>query len=419
MLASVKLQKRQSEIRQELAGLAGKDNPEETELRAMESLDAEYQSNETRYRAALIAEDEERRDAGADLEIRSDREYSDLLSRFQLSQALEYLAEGVMPAGETREVLEERGGIKPDSLDLPWEAFALEQRAGETIASGVPDPIKTMGIVDQLFPASVASKMGVQSIQIPSGAVEWPLTTQGCTAGWQATELGDVGAPQAFQTTDKVMKPEHTYGVQMDLAHRARKQHGPALEQAVRRNSNAVIGAGTDQVVFLGTGATGEPLGIIPGAATYGIDSNTIDAAASYDAFRTAGVEFMVENAATSLSDINILMRPELINGLDGTFLETGSGITMWDIITRRFGSVVTSSNALDAPSGSPLESTAVMTTKVGGFPPAYVGFWGGVEAIRDPYTSASSGQLKLTFLITMDVTVVRPQQLRILTELQ
>ena len=57
MLDSVKIARRQSEIRQSLAGIVGKDAPTEEETRQMETLDAEYRTNETRYRAALTAED--------------------------------------------------------------------------------------------------------------------------------------------------------------------------------------------------------------------------------------------------------------------------------------------------------------------------------------------------------------------------
>ena len=57
MLDSVKIARRQSEIRQRLAELVGKDSPSDDETRSMESMDTEYRSNETRYRAALIAED--------------------------------------------------------------------------------------------------------------------------------------------------------------------------------------------------------------------------------------------------------------------------------------------------------------------------------------------------------------------------
>lgn len=87
MLESVKIQRRQSEIRQALAAVVGKEKPTEDETRQMTDLDTEYRSNETRYRAALVAEDEERREATDDLETRSDREYAELVGKFELRRA--------------------------------------------------------------------------------------------------------------------------------------------------------------------------------------------------------------------------------------------------------------------------------------------------------------------------------------------
>ena len=55
MLDSVKISRRQSEIRQSLAELAAKTEPTEDETRSMDSPDKEYRTNETRYRAALGA----------------------------------------------------------------------------------------------------------------------------------------------------------------------------------------------------------------------------------------------------------------------------------------------------------------------------------------------------------------------------
>jgi hypothetical protein len=65
MLDSVKIARRQSEIRQALAELVGKESRPRTRPGACRTMDGEYRTNETRYRAALIAEDTERRDAGA------------------------------------------------------------------------------------------------------------------------------------------------------------------------------------------------------------------------------------------------------------------------------------------------------------------------------------------------------------------
>ena len=76
MLESLKITRRQSEIRQELAGLVGKDAPTTDETRSMETLDAEYRTNETRFRAALVSEDEQRTEAKGELETRSEKEWN-------------------------------------------------------------------------------------------------------------------------------------------------------------------------------------------------------------------------------------------------------------------------------------------------------------------------------------------------------
>src|SRR3546814_11027261 len=101
MLESVKIKRRQSEIRSALSELVGKDKPTEDETRSMETLDAEYRQNEVRYRAALIAEDTERRDAGEELETRGDRAYADLLRCFEVRQVALHFDEGRQLAAAT------------------------------------------------------------------------------------------------------------------------------------------------------------------------------------------------------------------------------------------------------------------------------------------------------------------------------
>ena len=265
MLDSVKIARRQSEIRQQLAALVGKEKPSDDEVRQVEALDAEYRTNEVRYRASLITEDTERREAGADLETRSDREFAELLSRFELRQVVMTLNDGRALDGATTEVVQElhtAGGFR--GVPVPWGA--LEMR--NTVAAGTPDPISTQPIIDRLFPASVAGRMGAQMVAIDSGAMEWPVVTSSVTAGWGATEAGNVAGPTAFVTTDKPMKPDHNLGVQMRISRKAMMQSGTALKDAIRRDMQGAIGSKLDEAVFRGTGADGQPLGVITGAAT-------------------------------------------------------------------------------------------------------------------------------------------------------
>ncbi len=420
MLDSKKIELRRSEIRQELTTLAGKDGPSDDEVRRMGELDVEYRTLEARYRAALIAEDEERREAGAELETRSEREWSELMAGFELRQVALALDEGRQLDGQTAEIVSElRSGGGFRGVPVPWEA--LEVRAGETVASGTPDPITTRPIIDRLFPQSVAGRMGAQMINVSVGEVEWPVVTSSVSAGWADGETGAVATPTAYATTDKPLAPDHTLGVQMKITRKTLKQSGAALEQAVRRDMNGAMAQAMDAAVFLGSGSSGEPTGILPGASGFGITETAVDAAASWSAFRTAVVRFMAANAAGSPGAVRLMIRPEVWSVLDNTYIDTGTGVTEWDRLTRNIpaGNIVMATNALAAPSGDPAASKALLTTTAGGTAPIFVGTWGAVDMIRDPFSDAASGGLRLTALATMDVTVSRAAQLEILTGVQ
>jgi HK97 family phage major capsid protein len=420
MLDSVKIARRQSEIRQSLSELAGKDSPTEDEVRNMDELDREYRSNETRYRAALIAEDTERRDAGNELETRSSQEWAELMAGFEMRQVALALDEGRQLEGQTAEIVSElraQGGFR--GVPVPWQA--LETRAGETVASGTPDPVQTRPIIDRLFPDSVASRMGAQMISIDVGAVEWPVTTSTVTAGWADGENANVAGPTAYATTDRAMSPDHNLGVQMRITRKTLKQSGAALEQAVRRDMSGAMGVAMDKAAFLGTGANGQPLGVITGAATYGITSTAVDAAALWGAFRSGIVRFMTGNAASKPSDVRAMVRPELWDFMDSVQAGDTTPMWEWDRLIKALGSgnVTMTANALADQAGAPAASTALLTTTAGGVAPIFIGAWGAVDMIRDPYSDAQSGGLRITALATMDVTVARPAQLELLTGLE
>lgn len=420
MLESVKIARRQSEIRQTLAGLAAKPEPSEDETRQMETLDGEYRTNETRYRAALTAEDTERREAGAELETREGRQWAELVGRFEMRQVALSLDEGRALEGATAEVVTElrgHGGYR--GVPVPLEA--LETRAGETVASGTPDPKVTAPIVDRLMAESVATRMGVQTVNVGVGQREVPVVTSSVAAGWAASELGDVAGPTVFATTDRALAPDHTLGVQMGISRKAMKQSGPGLEDAVRRDMAEAVRVELDKAVFLGSGSSGEPLGLIAGASTYGITETALDAAPTWAAFRARVVAFMSAYASSGPGGVRLMIRPEVWDDLDGTVFDSGSGMTEWDRLVKHIpaGNIAVTANALAAPTGSPAESKALMATVANGVPPAMLGLWGAVDLIRDPYSLAASGQLKLTGLLTADVQVLRPAQLEVITDIQ
>lgn len=148
-MESRRIELRWSEVRQELATLAANDAPGETGIRRMGELDTEYRTLEVRFRAALVAEDTERREAGADLETREGRARDDLVGAFEVHQIVASLDHGHRLTGQTAEVVNElRSQGQYQGLPMPLEA--LETRA--TVSGDLVDPKATRGIFDRLFP---------------------------------------------------------------------------------------------------------------------------------------------------------------------------------------------------------------------------------------------------------------------------
>jgi hypothetical protein len=110
----------------------------------MGTLDAEYRTNETRYRAALVAEDTERREGRADLETAATGSGRRCWPASRFAKSRSSLTRAAALEGRTAEIVSElRAGGGFRGVPVPWQA--LETRAGETLAADVPDPMQTRG----------------------------------------------------------------------------------------------------------------------------------------------------------------------------------------------------------------------------------------------------------------------------------
>ena len=187
-------------------------------------------------------------------------------------------------------------------------------------------------------------------------------------------------------------------------------QAGPALEAAIRRDLSNAVQVEMDKAAFRGAGSGGEPAGVLVGS--YGITSTPVSDQAEWSDFRSAVVRFMAANAANGPGDVRLLIHPETYDLMDAILVEN-TAVSEWDRLTKNIplSQIAMSSNALEDG------SKALLSTSAGGIPPFWIATWAsGLDLIADPYSDAQAGQLRITALATMDVTVSRPAQLEILT---
>ena len=202
MKDSQKLQIRASEIRSRLAEIAGlTDDAVTAEIRTeSDALGGEYQSVETRMRAALIVEDGETKAAetrldpdAPDAETRAVRE---LQGRAALSRYLRSFGYGEQLAGAERELAEHRN-LPTAGNWLPWDALLIPRPGVELRADAVTsapasgNPTNQNDIIQRVFARGAVARLGVAMPAVAVGVASYPVLTAGQAAAFVAKGAGE------------------------------------------------------------------------------------------------------------------------------------------------------------------------------------------------------------------------------------
>ena len=132
---------------------------------------------------------------------------------------------------------------------------------------------------------------------------------------------------------------------------------------------------------------------LAPGHRPRRSPSTAVDAAASWAAFRAAVVRFMTRERGERRR------RGEAADPA-GSFRRDGrhadrrhGGVASGTGCSKNIpaGNIVMSSNALAAPTGSAVCMQGTADDDKNGVPPIFVGTWGAIDLIRDPYSDAAS----------------------------
>ncbi len=184
----------------------------------------------------------------------------------------------------------------------------------------------------------------------------------------------------------------------MRISRKAVKRVGGGLETATRRDMAAAFGAELDPAL-IGSGSDGQPAGLL------GLATGSGSWSATRATVRAEVAALMTANTISDSSAVRMAITPAMWSALDDAIWDAGSGITEW---ARLIGGVRAPALSTQLPA-----NTALMAVTAGGLSPAYLGLWGGVDMIRDPYSDAQSWGIRLTDLLTVDLAVPRPLQLR------
>lgn len=251
-----------------------------------------------------------------------------------------------------------------------------------------------VGFIEMLRNRSVAMRMGVRRLSGLQGSVTIPRQSAAATAVWLANEAST--ATESQQTFVQIALSPKNVGAYTELSRQLLLQSSPGAEGIVTDDLAQVVAIAADLAVLNGSGAGGQPTGIIGTAGIGGVTGTSLAA---------AGVlEFQSDVASSNVTPSRpgyvttpvvaalLMVRPELPS-TGTTRLWTGN---LWD--GALFGMPSMTSNQMP---------TANML--FGDWQETVLAEWGVLEVEVNPYANFQAGIIGVRAIYTMDVGVRRP----------
>ena len=416
MRKSQTLQLEMSEKRSELAAVtetlnaaatAGTD-PSAEDLVKAEGLTKEIRSKEVLYRAAILEEEDEDRKAAA--EGGGDPEMRELMALESGAKFSAYVGAALEMRGVSGGEAELNAAIKIGANQVPMMLFApSEAELRETEKRTKTDTdiaIRPRRWVDRLFAGTAADYLGVTMESVEAGAASFPVTTGGGVPAQRGRE--EAAAAGAWTIGVASIEPtRQSLHYQFAVEDNARV---PGLEDALTRDMRAALRERLDYTVFLGDTGANEAGADITGFFGSGAAETTITQASKVTGAGTLAKFLALVDGlhAESLGDLRIVASVGANTLWGATVLPAPAttGETVAQFLTRA-GLSWRARHGIDTATASGDFMAAIGLSR-GIEGAAVMAMWPGAELIRDPYSGAASGQVRLTLHSLWNWALVR-----------
>ena len=278
---------------------------------------------------------------------------------------------------------------------VPWEV--QRDTMGTEALTGITDAGALVGtdhlggsFIDALRAESLSGKLGARFLTGLRGNVDIPKLTASSTFYWLA-EGEDV--TDSVATLGSVTLTPRTIAGSVPMTRKLLKQSDPSVEAIIRQDLILGAALAIDTAVITGTGANGQPTGIIN---TAGVNTVTIADATDFSPTFAESVEFETALATDNAlrGSLKWLTTPAINGKLKVSPIDAGSGLMV---------------NSAGVVNGyGMIGSSLVPTQRVifGNFNDVIIGMWGVLDVEVDKAALAASGGLVLRVFQDVDVAI-------------
>lgn len=362
------------------------------EIQQFDALKVEERTLAAQVERAEYLGDLERRSAGEPVSGNPSADFDRLAGSVSVVKVLKAQMEGRSldgAEGEYAKEAEKRSGRKAEGAFVPFKS--LEKRANTTVTA--PELIGTdhraQDYIGPLRESLVARALGVRVLSGLVGNVSIPKFGSGLETGW-ITEGQAV--PEGQMTFDGVtLTPKHVGG-KTEMSRQLLQQSSPGIEQLVREDLSFLIAKQIDRAIINGSGAAGEPRGILNtlGIQTADMPDTWLEVLAMLQ--KLDDVEIANGRWLTTSTIRTLLAGTEKVVGSGSGFLYQGGTLADLPLTTSK-----------NVP-----EKKLIL----GDFSQVLLGVWSEVDILVNPYSEPaySRGGVQVRAMATVDTAVRHPQ---------
>ena len=362
------------------------------EIQQFDALKVEERTLAAQVERAEYLGDLERRSAGELVSGNPSADFDRLAGSVSVVKVLKAQMEGRSldgAEGEYAKEAEKRSGRKAEGAFVPFKS--LEKRANTTVTA--PELIGTdhraQDYIGPLRESLVARALGVRVLSGLVGNVSIPKFGSGLETGW-ITEGQPV--PEGQMSFDGVtLTPKHVGG-KTEMSRQLLQQSSPGIEQLVREDLSFLIAKQIDRAIINGSGAAGEPRGILNtlGIQTADMPDTWLEVLAMLQ--KLDDVEIANGRWLTTSTIRTLLAGTEKVVGSGSGFLYQGGTLADLPLTTSK-----------NVP-----EKKLIL----GDFSQVLLGVWSEVDILVNPFAEPaySRGGVQVRAMATVDTAVRHPQ---------
>lgn len=315
-------------------------------------------------------------------------------------------------------------GVTPQSggVVVPWAVLERAARGPQqravTGTAQLPAAQNQRPIVGRVFAPSLIDFFGAEPVQVPQGTTELPIITGAGSVVEQLAEGAAPGAdPSAAAFTTHALKPKRLTGeAEMSVEGMAQV---PGLEQAIAADTLAAIQDTVSGVLLTGDGVGANLAGFYSRVAEPANDPADMVALAAIVRWPGGSVDGIY---AQSEEDVAILVGTQTYQTMTGIFFTNSDNINTVRWIRNERASLRVSAKVPNGAGGGNAAAQAKRQSVIirrGQRPnQSFFATWSaGPEIVRDPYSKADAGTLRLVWHLLHDgLVATRPAEWRRLT---